>query len=218
MNFNIKKVAITGGVVVGLIASYNIGLSSATTTINKEKVSYEKLVSKEDSVKKDIKYGQGNLKDIKSKTSDLESNFESRKSQFQQASELSSKVDSMKADLTKIQGDIKSKQDTSSGLDGQIKSKQAELDKLTHVVQTTGEAPIRLGAGQYVVGKDVSEGRYTVTNIGRGTNFFVYDSSGEAVVNTILGNDGIGDGDYTFFATDGEIIETHGSVKLIPVE
>ncbi|MEW4211715.1 hypothetical protein Q0O85_24565 [Priestia megaterium] len=53
--------------------------------------------------------------------------------------------------------------------------------------------------------------------MGRGTNFIFYGDDGSAVVNPILGTSN-GSGDYVFFATDGEIIQTEGQVKLIPVE
>ncbi|WP_079527836.1 hypothetical protein [Halobacillus hunanensis] len=67
------------------------------------------------------------------------------------------------------------------------------------------------------LGSDIPEGRYQVTNVGRGTNFFVYGSDGYAIVNTILGNEN-GSWDYVFFTEKGNIIETHGKVKLIPVD
>jgi hypothetical protein len=72
-----------------------------------------------------------------------------------------------------------------------------------------------LGAGKFTVGKDCPPGRYRATNIGRGTNFYVYDSSDRLKVITILGNDG--NGDYTFWAENGDMIDTRGKVKLIPV-
>ncbi|MYL62130.1 hypothetical protein GLW07_02045 [Bacillus hwajinpoensis] len=80
------------------------------------------------------------------------------------------------------------------------------------------EEPIKLTAGQYIVGSDIPEGRYQVTNIGEGTNFFVYDPSGLPKVNTILGDSIVGTGDFVFFTSDGDMIETLGPVKLIPVE
>ncbi|KHE66877.1 hypothetical protein LD39_20465 [Halobacillus sp. BBL2006] len=83
-------------------------------------------------------------------------------------------------------------------------------------LQKAEDEPRTLIAGQYFVGKDLPAGRYQVTNIGNGTNFFVYDSGGYPTVNTILGEDFYGD--YVFFTEEGDKIETLGKVKLIPVE
>lgn len=217
MKFNVKKVVIGIGIIVVMVVFYSVGNGSATTTINGKKVGYDKIVSKITDLKKQENQFESQIKDTQVKMDDLDTQFKSRQAQFQNAVDLSSKVDSMKSDLSSLTSDIKSKQGTSSSLDGQISSKKAELDKLQHVIQVTGEAPITLGAGQYTIGKDIKAGRYTVTNIGEGSNFFVYDSDGQAVVNTILGN-GIGSGDYTFYCTDDETIETHGEIKLIPVK
>lgn len=75
-----------------------------------------------------------------------------------------------------------------------------------------------LMAGEHIVGTDLPPGRYVATNIGRGTNFFVYKSTGRLKVNTVLGNGSIGSGDYKFWAEDGDRIETRGKVKLIPAK
>ncbi|QGQ48788.1 hypothetical protein E6W99_25895 [Metabacillus sediminilitoris] len=77
----------------------------------------------------------------------------------------------------------------------------------------TGEEPKILSAGQYIVGQDIPQGRYTVTPVGEGSNFFV-DGVGE--VNTILGS--YGEDSYTFFTVDGDVIQTEAKVKLTPVE
>ena len=81
------------------------------------------------------------------------------------------------------------------------------------------EAPKVLSSGQYIVGQDIPADRYRATNIGEGSNFFVYDENGEAIVNIILGDSSTGgSGDYVFFCDDGNIIQTEAQVKLIPVE
>ncbi|PET65168.1 hypothetical protein CN514_12345 [Bacillus sp. AFS001701] len=78
--------------------------------------------------------------------------------------------------------------------------------------------PVSLSSGHYTVGKDFKSGRYKATNVGRGSNFVVYDKDGDVVVNTILGNGGIGSGDYVFSCDDGYTVETEAPVKLIPVK
>ena len=78
--------------------------------------------------------------------------------------------------------------------------------------------PVILGAGKHIAGKDFPIGRYKATNVGRGSNFIVYGSDKNLKENTILGNGTIGSGDYTFWAENGDLIDTHAKVKLIPVK
>ncbi|MBN8209745.1 hypothetical protein JI666_13395 [Bacillus sp. NTK071] len=126
--------------------------------------------------------------------------------------------DKSKKELNKLSNKVKEKKTRVSELDDMIKAKEKELEKLEKTIIRKSEEPIELTAGQYVVGTDVPEGRYQVTNKGDGTNFFVYDSSGMPTVNTILGEGMVGTGDYVFFTNTGDMIETLGPVKLIPVE
>jgi hypothetical protein len=78
--------------------------------------------------------------------------------------------------------------------------------------------PVTLGSGEYIVGKDVPTGRYKASG---SSNLMVYGQGGKKggniKVNTILGNGDVGSGDYTFWAEDGDLIETHAKLKLTPV-
>ena len=84
-------------------------------------------------------------------------------------------------------------------------------------MKAAGE-PIKLSAGVYYAGDDIAPGRYRVSN--GSSNFFVYNSSGSATVNIILGNknDGLWVTDYTFDLKSGYIIETNNVCTLTPVE
>jgi hypothetical protein len=100
-----------------------------------------------------------------------------------------------------------------------LKTKQAELDAVneklasaTGQLQKAESQPITLNAGTYTVGQDVPAGRYTVTPVDEGSNFFVYGSSGYADVNTILGS--WGEESYTFYTSAGDSIQTEAKVKL----
>jgi hypothetical protein len=74
-------------------------------------------------------------------------------------------------------------------------------------------------AGQLVVGKDIPAGRYKVTAIGRGDNFFVYNSSGENLVNTIIySNSDLGVPEYVTLLSDGDVVDAHSPFKYQPVE
>jgi hypothetical protein len=133
--------------------------------------------------------------------------------------EIEVKLAEAKKGLTDEQAKVKAEQAKVQEVQGQLEDVQSKLATASGQLQKAEGDPKTLGAGQYVVGKDLPEGRYVVTNIGRGTNFFVYDgSTGSSTVNTILGEGSIGSGDYTFYTADGDIIETRGQVKLTPVK
>ncbi|MEJ9151438.1 hypothetical protein P4S74_11225, partial [Bacillus smithii] len=66
------------------------------------------------------------------------------------------------------------------------------------------------------MGQDIPADRYRATNIGEGSNFFVYDENGEAIVNIILGDSSTGgSGDYVFFCDDGNIIQTEAQPESV---
>lgn len=104
-------------------------------------------------------------------------------------------------------------------LNNKIAEKQSELEAITAGVKARKEEPIELGAGEYLVGLDLPADRYEVFPIGRGSNFFVYGSSGAIKVNIILSNrEGHGVPSYVFVASEGDFIETKTPVKFVPVE
>ncbi|WP_338778797.1 hypothetical protein [Metabacillus sp. FJAT-52054] len=122
--------------------------------------------------------------------------------------------------LSGIQGQIKEAQGELSTAQAEVKTVQSQVDeKKKELASVNGKIlkavgkPKTLGAGQYIVVSDVPAGRYTVTPVGEGSNFFVH---GDAGVNTILGRHG--EESYTFFTAEGDVIETLAKVKLTPVE
>ena len=74
-----------------------------------------------------------------------------------------------------------------------------------------------LYSGYWVVGTDVTSGRYTVSPIKGSGNFFVYSKGGSPKVNEILGSD-IGVKEAVINLDDGDIINISGieSVKFSP--
>ncbi|MDN7244657.1 hypothetical protein [Planococcus shenhongbingii] len=131
---------------------------------------------------------------------------------------LIAKQQSVKKEAAAIDKKLEDKKSALSAVDADIASRQDELGRLEQVIKKKKEEPISLYSGQYIVGRDIAEGRYQATNIGDGSNFVVYSSSGDLKVNTILGGGNVGYGDYIFFAVEGDLIETSAQVKLIPVE
>lgn len=208
--FTRKRIIVGVIGIIALFVSFYIGNLTAKVSLKDEKVSYDQLVSKIEDKKK-------TLEDTESKISSVESDYAKIEEEYNLALEVISNRDNASKELDEINTQLETKKGEITNLDEQIKSKNSELASVTGELEKAEGEPKTLIAGQHVVGTDVPEGRYQVTNIGRGTNFVVYDTSGYAVVNTILGND-IGSGDYVFFATEGQIIDTQGKVKLIPVQ
>ncbi len=152
---------------------------------------------------------EAELKDVEAKLNDTKGVLDAELAEGRK--EIESKLNEAKKELTEAEGKV-------TALNADVQAKQAELEKLTNGIIKKKEEPIQLNAGQYIVGIDVPAGRYQATNVGRGTNFFVYGTDGRSTVNTILGDSAVGSGDYVFFAEDGYVIETRGQVKLIPVQ
>jgi hypothetical protein len=198
------------GVLVTMLVSYYIGASGAEVVMNEDKVTYDQLLKKIDEAKTE-------LQETKSEIKKEDDRLEERKKEVEEALALADKKNSLVAEVDKVQKELNAKKGELDSIDSQIKDKQAELDKLVNTVQTKQEEPKVLSAGEYVVGTDVPAGRYKAVPVGDGSNFIVYGaSSGMADVNTILGR--FGESEYIFFTEDGDVIETHAKVKLIPVE
>lgn len=76
---------------------------------------------------------------------------------------------------------------------------------------------ISLHTGYWIVGQDVTEGRYKAVPAGGNGNFIIYESSGMPKINEILGGD-MGVKEVTVNLDDGDIINIAGlnNVKLSP--
>jgi len=219
MNFlKSKKLWIIVGVIVFVFLSYIMGVMTSDNMTKTENGTYTELVEKNAGLKKENEklvediYEKEKLVDKKNDEITYLNN------DLTEAREVISDADDKEAQSVKLDSDIDNKKKELDGVKKEVGAKQAELDKITNGIAAKKEAPIVLPAGQYIVGKDVPAGRYKATHVDRGSNFFVYDSSGSAIVNTILGNSAVGSGDYVFFTEEGHVIESRAQVKLIPVE
>ncbi|MDD9149273.1 hypothetical protein OYT88_11980 [Sporolactobacillus sp. CQH2019] len=208
-----KRTLIISGIsIVILLAVFFIGFgsgqSSASISLNGQKT---KAVQLQNEIKKlNVKwYDQNqNLKDAQDQ-------FNQFKSEHQAEFALAGKKDQLTAQVTETQANL-------DALKQQVSGTQGKLDVLKNqVAQASGQltkaqgAPKTLQPGTYIVGKDVPEGRYTVTPVGDGSNFFVHDSSGASVVNTILGSNGVPS--YTFNTVADDQIQTEAVVTLTPM-
>jgi predicted RNase H-like nuclease (RuvC/YqgF family) len=209
--FKSKKTWGIVGAIIVVCITYNIGQSGAQVTLDKEKVKYNEITSKIKGVEIKLDNAKYDLKETKSELVAEQSKLDEKKDKVAEVSALIDKSDKIKSELSEATVNL-------DNYNKQINSKKAELEKLTNGIKIKKEQPKVLSAGQYIVGKDIPEGRYKATNVGQGSNFFVFDADGNTVVNAILGGGIVGDGDYVFFSLDGYLIETHAKVKLIPVE
>ena len=98
-------------------------------------------------------------------------------------------------------------------LNSQIADKEDELERIQVRIIETGEAPIRMGAGEFGT-FDIPPGRYRVTG---SSNFFVRDRNGRSRVNIILGG-GRNLDSYVFTLDSGDTIEASAPFVLTPVQ
>lgn len=100
-------------------------------------------------------------------------------------------------------------------VNAQVEAAQKKLDALNSQIDAKRGNPIQLPAGEFVVGKDVPAGRYVISG---DTNFKTFDKYGDIDINTILGDGGVGRGDYHGYLLDGYYIKNYGPATLTPVE
>lgn len=192
----IKKIAIfVVSAIVILIIGSSIGSSGAKTTLDGEKVTASQLEKK-------ISHDKSKLKDLNNELGNAQNTISQAKDAQNQLDDTNSKLSDAKSNLDNV--------------NSQLSDKQKQLDLLTGQIAKAAGSPKTLRAGRWTVGKDIPEGRYTVTPIGEGSNFVTYTTDGSPDVNTILGSSG--EPSYTFDCTEGQVIETEAPVKLTPVQ
>ncbi|MBP1971135.1 seryl-tRNA synthetase [Virgibacillus natechei] len=202
--------------------------ASASTKINEEKVSYNDLVAMISELETNISELEEEEAEEQDKLAEKQSEVKAMQSEVEEATAMIGEKEKIQGEIDSLQGDFDEKQtELEENLDEKeteldeitvnIEKKQSELEQLETGIAKKKEDPIELISGTFIVGSDVPPGRYQATNVGQGSNFVVYSSSGSLKVNTILGDDW-GSGDHVFFAEEGDQIETAAPVQLIPVE
>jgi hypothetical protein len=149
-----------------------------------------------------------NYSSMQSKISKVESELSSRQSEKEALDDYTKNKDSLDSELSASQQKL-------DDLNKKASDAQKELNSLNNSVQKAKGAPKLLGAGHYTVGKDIPEGRYSVSG---SSNFTVYDSIGDLTVNTILGNSSIGVGSYTCDLSEGDTIQTESKTTFTPIQ
>ncbi|MFC4023610.1 hypothetical protein ACFOUV_07215 [Oceanobacillus longus] len=216
---------ITGGIIGSILLffiAYVIGESGAEVALEEEKVTHEELTSKMEELEENVTELEGQIADAESTLADTESKvageektLSERQDEVEEALALVSERDGLVDELTRIENEVGSRQSDLEALDSDILNKQDELASLEgQIIEKSGE-PINLLAGEWIVGLDLPAARYQASG---SSNFVVYSAGGGLVVNTILGDSSVGDGDYVFFAKDGYRIESSAPATLTPVE
>ena len=138
------------------------------------------------------------------------------RNQLKENRDLLTELENYTENKEKLTESLNTKSTELENLNAQISQKQAELNQLTgNIAQAKGQ-PISLQAGQFIVGKDIPEGRY---NVSGSSNFIVHDGfTGRIKVNTILGYGYVGDGDYICTLDNGDEINNHAPSTLTPIE
>lgn len=189
-------------IIIAFFTGFNCKLNNAIiegTALKNEK--YEKLTLDIEKLEKELNQNKVTL----SEQATLISEFEEYKKN------KALKIDEIK----ELDNQITEKQNTVSSLDTDINAKQTELNFLKAEIQTAGEAPKVLGAGEYTVGLDIPPGRYVVTGK---SNFVVHSSTGSLKVNTILGGGKWGQESYTCQLNDGDILKLSSKDTFTPVK
>ena len=124
------------------------------------------------------------------------------------------KLDGYEAKTAKLQDQIANRQQEASSLDASLSAKRSELESLTGKMDKVRHQPIELPAGEFVVGRDIRPGRYTVTG---DSNLFVTGADGEHKVNTILGGQ-YGVERYVCQLEEGDQIKAEGADTFYPMD
>lgn len=191
--------------------AYAVGNENAKIELKEDKVDYETLQDKLDDLRSAIQAKEQELEDEDSK-------LQKKETEVNELLALLEDIDTLTEEKEETSADVDDAKEDLENINADLKTATKDLEKLEKTITKKKEDPTQLLSGVYIVGEDVEPGRYQATNVGSGSNFFVYSDSGSVKVNTILGDSSVGSGDYVFFANDGDLIETNAEVKLIPVE
>jgi peptidoglycan hydrolase CwlO-like protein len=219
-----KILFIIGAFIILFLIAFNMGNSAAMVELEKEKVSYDELVSRiadrELELTSKNKTLDGLEKDLFTKTEELtsaEKQVDEKRDIIEEATAIVNDKENKLNEIKELQSQISSKEAELNQLNSDIKTKETKLASVTGQIQEKEDAPKTLSAGNFMVGNDLPASRYKAVPAGGSGNFVVYSSGGNLKVNTILGGK-YGEPEYIFYAEEGDMIELSTSAKFIPVE
>lgn len=215
----IKRFVLPITAAVVLFSSYSLGSSNASVTLDGEKAKYEEIKTKISSAKQDETELKDKVTVLQEKVKEINTEYMDRKKEFDEAKKIVENKESVMDELKKINSELSASKGEITTIESEINSKKVELASLESAIKVKKEDPVELPAGQFFVGKDIQPGRYKVLPIGRGANFFVYDSNGNNMVNTIIYSDSsLGVSEYVTMLLDGYVIDARSPFKYVPVE
>lgn len=214
----VKISLLVAALILIISVSYSIGKNTATISLEKEKVTYDELQNQIKGKESDLSQLTKTLTELETTISEKNSTNKELNTEISNKESLLKEVELYSTSKTEKTQEITNLDSEITKLSADIESKKTELASVSEAIIKQKAAPIQLSAGQYIVGQDIPAGRYKAIPVGRGSNLFVFDTSGSSVVNTILGNSDISTPEYVFYAFDDYIIETRAAAQFIPVE
>lgn len=205
---NLKVVLSVVGIIVLLIVSYSIGSGTASTKIDEEKVTYNKLLEK-------IEKLETERDEVSNNIGKQEQQLKDKESEYSEVIKMIEQKDLIQKDIDSLNNDVTTKKDEINKLVGEIETKNKELALVTAQIKEKKMEPKNLSAGKFTVGKDVIAGRYKVIPNGSGGNFFVNDGM---KANIMLGRGDFYVSEYVIELIDSDEIDATLPIKLIPIE
>ncbi|MFE8697932.1 hypothetical protein ACFYKT_16445 [Cytobacillus sp. FJAT-53684] len=205
---------------------YSIGEKSASTELSNEKVKYNELmntINKKQNELSTLEKKKDDLNsEIKAKTKEnttIASEVKENKTAFDEAMKIIENKIAALEEIKTLENRASAKKTEINNLSNDIESKKSELASVSGQIKEKQGAPKKLSAGTFIVGKDIPAGRYKVTPVGRGSNFAVYDSTGNIIENTIISSiPDHGVPEFIVYLDEVNIIKNHSPFLFTPIE
>lgn len=210
---------ISGIVILTFCFAFAIGKNSAQVPLNEKKLNYDELLSQIDTKEKELKDKEDKVEEKRQELMDVIEETTQKESIISEAEEFEVNKTKLEEELNSLSDQINTKKKDLEALNTGIKTKESELASVTGQVKEKEESPKQLSAGKFIVGTDIPADRYKVTPVGKGSNFAVYDSSGEILEHTIISSTpDHGVPEFIVYLQDGYILDNSAPFKFTPIE
>lgn len=188
--------------VLSVWIGYSIGQKQATVILNDKKSHINDLTAHE-------KMLNDKIDSINRTHDELVDEVNAAYDEMNEYEEATGDLDEVIAKKKKHENKITKLKDKNDELQTEVDGKKKELAALTGTIKQEQAKPITLPGGNFIVGKDLPEGRYKITTTTSSMNYFVNDGE----VNIILGTEsGFAEPTYTLDLYEGDKIEQGSSV------
>lgn len=186
-----------------VFVSYNVGLLGGNTAVGEERMNYKQLMSNMQEVEERLERKKTEFYDLNEEVRILEVEIENKREAIDEALAIYEDRKKIEMEIQELDIVLSKKKDELASITGELKRKEGD--------------PIVLSAGHYVVGKDLPPGRYIAEANGGSGNFFVRND-GRSKVSVTLGEGGMREEEYVFFAESGDTMELNTATKFTKVE